>query len=139
MTLTSTAGRVSWAVRSTTRRSLTVALHGVDRIAHQVQHDLLQLDRIADDLQRPGGELDDETNVVAAGVGLDQYRQLVHHGIEVEQLLAGLAIAHQVAQPLDDLAGAQRLGADLAQRGHDFAAFPCPVAAPAARLPARRA
>ena len=41
-----------------------VPLDGLDGIAHQVQHDLLQLDRITDHLHRARVELDEETHEV---------------------------------------------------------------------------
>jgi hypothetical protein len=87
--------------------------HGVDGVAQQVEHHLLELDAVAVDLRDIGLGVEGHADAMLPRIGLDQAQDLVGHLGEIDPILARRFLAHQAAQAANDLAGAQRLGGDV--------------------------
>ena len=95
--------------------------HRVDRVAHEIQHHLLQLDRIGVDRRQRLLAFESQADVVQACVGLGQRAQVLEQARAVDRLALDLAVLDEVAQPPDHLAGPQRLRVDLLERGEHVA------------------
>ena len=86
-----------------------VPLHGLERIAQQVEDDLLDLHPIAQDRGQLAREVELDLDAELAGVALDHLGGVADQRVQVGRLPLGGLLAHQVAHAPDDLAGAQRL------------------------------
>jgi hypothetical protein len=94
--------------------------HRVDRVAHEVQDHLLELDRVGVDGRQIVLGLDAQAHAVQPRVRLGERAQVLEHAAAVHGLALDLAVLDEVPQAADHLAGPQRLGVDLVERRHDF-------------------
>ena len=84
-------------------------LHGLDRVANEVEYHLLDRDAIDQDAVDRRIELDLPRDPTLAHANHSQRARLVHDALEALDPPLALAPRDKVAQPPDDLAGAHRL------------------------------
>src|SRR5689334_24726 len=84
-------------------------LHCLDRVAHQVEHDLLDLHLVGQDQVRVRVELERDPHAEILRSHQCQRARLLDQFLDAFDLPLALAARHEVAQPSDDLAGAQGL------------------------------
>src|SRR6185436_7854736 len=81
-------------------------LHGFAGIHDEVEYHLLELDPIAVDDPHPASELPCDRNLMRDEVALRKIEHFGHDQVDVERLENRLALPKQVAQAMDDVAGA---------------------------------
>ncbi|CAM3914362.1 hypothetical protein ACAN107058_19800 [Paracidovorax anthurii] len=86
-------------------------------VLHQVDEHLLDEDGVGHHGRQARGHVVGQAHVVAAQFDVGQFHRLAHHALHVGQGAVGLALFHEGADALDDLAGALGLVGRLLQRG----------------------
>ena len=94
--------------------------HRVDAVADQVENDLLDLHRVGLHQRRLRRRLQQHAHAVVARVGLRERQHVFEQTVRLDQLAPHLAILDEGAQAADHFAGAQRLRADVIERGLDL-------------------
>ena len=90
--------------------------HRVDRVADEVDQHLLDLDAVDEHQVGAGIERKLHVDLVLARADQRQGIGLVDQPLQAFDVPLGLSMAHEIAQPADDLAGADRLLGGLVHR-----------------------
>jgi len=116
MTVISTSRSAASASSARPRPVLRRLGHRVDRVAHQVEDDLLQLDRVGIDRRQRFFAVESQPNVVQARVGFRERAQILDRRLQ----LTGSRLTSRFLTKLrtgESPRRAQRLGIDLLERG----------------------
>lgn len=89
-------------------------------IENQIQKDLLELDTIALDRGKPGGEPPFNLHAAGEQIAACQPQHILDAVVDVERLMTCLAPLQQGTELLDDLPGPPILGHDVLQDGRQF-------------------
>ena len=94
--------------------------HGLERIAKQIDQHLLDLDPVYQHLIVLRIEVEAKLNALLAGAGEAERAGFLDQFGKAFDAFLGFAPGHEIAQPPDDLPGADRLFGGAVQRAFNF-------------------
>ena len=109
-------------------------LHGVDRVTHKIQHDLLNLDLVGHDLWQVAGDVDFDAQLRRPAAHLHQLHGGGYQLAQIDRRGLGLALLEHGPQALQDCPRTRCLCADLLQQLVELVRVQHP--APSRRRPA---